>query len=66
MNLKQNLLEQQTDPVNAIIDSVLLVLKAKNLCLFRLKDFQEDSHQNPILESKYSFITRVKYKIPLV
>ena len=57
--LKKDLIEQQKNPVNAIIDNDLLGLKAKIFCQFRLKNFKENYKQYPFLESKENFLKRI-------
>lgn len=57
--LKRDLLEQQNNPVNAIIDRGLLGLKAKIWCEYRLKNFKEDYMQIPFFESNENFLKRI-------
>lgn len=57
--LKKDLIEQQKNPVNAIIDNGFLGLKAKIFCQFRLKTFKEDYKQLTFLESNEKFLKRI-------
>ena len=57
--LKKELLEQQSNPVNAVIYNSFLGLKAKIYSHFRLENFIEDYKQKPFLESKGEFLKRI-------
>lgn len=58
-DFKRDLIEQQTNPVNAIIDNSLLGLKAKIFCQYRLNNFKENYKQYPFVESNKIFLKRI-------
>ncbi len=57
--LKQDLLQQQNNPVDAIIQKGKCGLKAKLVCQYRLKNFKENYKQIPLLESSKEFLKRI-------
>jgi len=57
-SLKIDLVEQQQNPVNAIIDKGIFGLKASFFCQYRLKNFKEDSMQY-LFESNEKFLKRI-------
>ena len=57
--LKEYLIEQESNPVNAVIYDNFFGLKAKIYSQFRLKNFVEDYKQKPFLESKEEFLKRI-------
>lgn len=61
-NLKEILINQQTNPVNAFIRIDKNKLTASLHCEYRLKDFKENYRQIPFFESNLNFIKRVTKK----
>lgn len=57
--LKKDLIEQESNPVNAVIYNSFIGLKARIYSQFRLKIFKEDYKQKPFLESKEEFLKRI-------
>ena len=57
--LKKDLIEQESNPVNAVIYNSFIGLKAKIYSKFRLENFKEDYKQKPLLESKAEFLKRI-------
>ena len=57
-SLKTDFMEQENNPVNAVIYNSFLGLKAKIYSQFRLENFKEDYKQKP-LESKVEFLKRI-------
>ena len=57
--LRNSLISQQNNPVNAVIIKNKFGLKAKLYCQYRLKNFIETYNQIPFLESNESFLKRI-------
>ena len=67
INLKNILIKQKNNPVNAYIGLDKNRLTARLQCEYRLKDFKENYKQIPFFESSLNFIKRIakicdKYK----
>lgn len=62
LNLKEILIKQKNNPVNAYISLDKNRLTAKIFCPYRLKDFKENFSQIPFFESNLNFIKRIAKK----
>ena len=62
VNLKNILIKQQSNPVNAFIGIDKNKLTASLHCEYRLKDFKENYRQIPFFESNLNFIKRIAKK----
>ncbi len=60
--LKEILIKQKNNPVNAYIGLDKNRLTAKIFCSYRLKKFKENYKQNLFFESKLNFIKRIAKK----
>lgn len=58
-SLKKGLLNQQNNPIHAIIGQNKCGLNAKIFCEYRLKNFKEYYRQIPFFESNINFIKRI-------
>ena len=58
-SLRKRLIEQQENPVHAIISLDKIRLKANLCCRYRLKGFKETYKQFPLLESDLAFVKRI-------
>ena len=62
IDLKNVLIKQKSNPVNAYIGLDGKRLTASLQCEYRLKDFKEKYKQIPLIESNVSFIKRIARK----
>lgn len=62
LGLKDILIKEQSNPVNALVKMDKNKLTAKLECQYRLKNFKANYSQVPFFESNISFIKRIAKK----